>query len=139
MKNSRAFMHEWVWTAILLLFVYAAIPKGRAQIAVYPPGVCKEWSAWYDAQPTHPKTLHVKGICTFHAGGYDVKLIRRKPQNIKPSSCILDLAITAPTGIGGIERGIRHIAAHYSEQTEQQCDSVIVEPDHVTVSVKIIR
>jgi hypothetical protein len=132
-------MREWVGAAVLMLFVGAFPAKAPAQIAVYPLDVCKEWSAWYNAQPGGSNSLHVTGICTFRSSGYNVKLIRRKPNSIKPASCMLDLAITAPTGIAGIERGIRHIPVRYSEQTERQCDSVNIEPDHVTIPVKIVR
>lgn len=139
MNSKCTFTREWVWTTVLILFVGAATANALAQVAVYPMDVCKDWSAWYNAQPGGPKILHVTGLCTFHASGYEVKLIRRKPNGAKPPSCILDLAITAPTGIGGLERGIRHIPVRYSEQTEQQCDSIKIEPDDVTIPVKIIR
>lgn len=132
-------MREWLLAAVLILFVGAANTATPPQIAVYPLDVCHQWSAWYNAQPAGAKTLHVTGLCTFHAIGYEVKLIRRKSNGIKPASCIIDLAITGPTGIGGIERGIRHIPVRYREQTEQQCDSIKIEPDHVTVPVKMIR
>jgi hypothetical protein len=139
MKSARTSSSKWIWATTLLLLVGAATAKAPAQVAVYPLDVCKDWSAWYNAQAAAPKTLHVTGLCTFHAGGYAVKLIRRKPKGVKPATCILDLAITAPTGIGGIEAGIRHIPLRYSEQTEQQCESIKIEPDDVTVPVKIIR
>ena len=131
-------MRESRKTAILILLMGTAAAKPPAQIAVYLPNVCKEWSAWYNAQAAGPKTLNVVGVCTFHASGYVVKITRRKSPNTKGESCILDLSIKAPTGIAGIERGIRHISARYSEQTEQPCDTVLIEPD-LTVPVQPIR
>jgi hypothetical protein len=132
-------MRDWIWATIFTLFVAVVPTTAWAQIAVYPMDVCKEWSAWYNTQPPGSKALHVTGVCTFHTSGYQVKLVRRKSKDIKTGTCILDLAITGPIGIGGIERGIPHYPVRYSEQTEQQCDSVSIEPDHITVAVKLIR
>lgn len=139
MKIKGTPIREWVSAAVLILCVGAANTNAPPQVAVYPLDVCHQWSAWYNTQPAGSKTLHVIGLCTFHAVGYEVKLIRRKSNGIKPATCTIDLAITAPTGIGGVERGIRHIPVRYSEETEQQCDAVNIEPDDVTVPVKIIR
>ena len=139
MNGKRTLIREWTMATVMILFAGAAPAKAPVQVAIYPLDVCKEWSAYYNMQPGRAKTLHVTGICTFPSGGYAVKLIRRRPKDAKTANCVLDLAITAPTGIGGIESGIRHIAVHYSEQTEQRCDSVNIEPDHVTLPVKIIQ
>ena len=137
MKSKIRSTFEWVRAAVLILFASSGSAIAPAQIAVYRLNICEEWSAWYNTAPAGPKTLHVKGVCTFHSSGYEVKLIRRKPQSLKPESCTLDVAITAPIGIGGIERGIRHMPVHYSEESEKQYDSVSIEPDHVIVAVKI--
>jgi hypothetical protein len=98
---------------------------------------CGEWYAWYNTQPTGPKSIHVAGMCTFPTSGYSVKLVPHVPAGFNPQIYLFDLVITRPTG--KVSFIIRHVPMNYSENTDKLYESVQIEPDHVTVPVKVIQ
>ena len=98
---------------------------------------CTGWNAWYNIQPPGPKTLHVAGVCTLQIG-YTAKLVPRVPPGINPQIYIFDLVITAPKPPK--KSTIAHLVdVHYAEKTDTKYASADIEPDHVSVSVKIIQ
>jgi hypothetical protein len=158
MESKRRSTRGWRTAAILILCISAAPTKTLAQRTVsgsstHPqdgPAIqtgveaagesrCKEWSAWYKAQPAGPKTLHVSATCTFFTTGYEVKLKPRATHDTDAEVYVFDLAIIPPKGVGPISFVIRYIPVEYVEKTEHRYYLVRIEPDHVTVPVTVIQ
>lgn len=98
---------------------------------------CAGWNAWYNIQPPGPKTLHVAGVCTLKIG-YTAKLVPHVPPGFNPQIYILDLVITAPK-TPRQSNAVIFVPVHYTERTNTQYESADIEPDHVSVPVKVIQ
>lgn len=101
------------------------------------PPECDDWSAWYNVQPVAPKTLHIAGTCTFYLGTKAKLVPRTPPPGTNPKIYVVDLVITRPKGRAS--HLIVPVQVHYSKQTDNQYDSVNIEPDHASVPVRIIQ
>ena len=97
-------------------------------------GDCRDWNAWHDREPGGPATLHVTGKCTFPTGGYAVELKPMKPQGINLKIYLLAKTVHAPTAPA--TDVVTTVTVDYAEETEAHYDSVSIQPDGVTVSVK---
>jgi hypothetical protein len=111
--------------------------EGGVQVMSDTQSQCTGWNAWYNIQPPGPKTLHVAGVCTLKIG-YTAKLVPRVPQGINPQIYIFDLVITAPKPPK--KSNIVHLVdVHFAKKTDRKYESADIEPDHVSVPVKIIQ
>lgn len=110
---------------------------GQQSSAVGEKRLCGDWNAWSDRMPGKKPTLHVTGLCTFPTGGYKVSLKRAVPPGINLKILVLKLRIIKPTGV--VTQQITKQQAIFTEQTNQVFTDVQIDPDNVTVPVKITQ
>lgn len=125
------------WTPIRMHCPQPSSHEGGTQAMCDSKSQCTGWSAWYNIQPPGPKTLHVAGICTLKIG-YAAKLVPRIPPGFNPQIYILDLIITPPKTPRS-SNAVVLMPLHYTERTNTQYESADIEPDHVSVQVKVVQ
>lgn len=99
-------------------------------------GESEEWSAIQDFRTT-PSTLRVKGMPVMPTPGYTLKLIRAEPQGKNPRILILNLESEPPPGI--VIQIPTPTPVSYEEQSEQEYDSVTIEPDGIQIPVEKVQ
>ena len=95
---------------------------------------CFDWYASHDHMPPGPKTLHVRGKCTFPTDGYSVELKPADPQGINPKIYILEKIVHKPTGNVAQVETVEEVT--YDEETDQEYDQVEIRPDGVFIDVE---
>ena len=125
------------WTPIKMHCPQPSSKEGAVQAMSDNKSQCAGWNAWYNIQPPGPKTLHVAGVCTLKIGS-KAKLVPHVPQGINPQIYILDLIITPPKTPHN-SNIVLPKEVHYTEKTDTRYESADIEPDHVSVPVKIIQ
>ncbi|MGR2681370.1 MULTISPECIES: hypothetical protein [Chromobacterium] len=59
----------------------------------------RNWHAWLNAMPGHPKSLHVAGDVVVANPGVEAVLTMREPQGINPAILMLDLHLVQKPGM----------------------------------------
>ena len=95
-----------------------------------------EWSARQDFR-TPPSTVRVNGMPVMPTPGYKLTLTRAVPQGINPRILILNLESEPPSGI--VIQVLTPTPVSYEEQSEQEYDSVTIEPDGIHVPVEKVQ
>jgi len=98
---------------------------------------CGQWSAWYNAMPVGPKSIHVAGMCEFPTTGYTAVLTKAPAGAGQSGRFAVVLSIKKPTGPAG--QMITHQAVHYSEPSETQFKEAEISPDNVVVPVRVVQ
>lgn len=99
-------------------------------------GETEEWSAIQDFRTT-PSTLRVSGMPVMPTPGYTLTLTRAEPQGINPRILILNLERKPPSGI--VTQVLTPTPVSYEEQSEQEYDSVTIEPDGINIPVEKVQ
>lgn len=109
--HGRAGVRRTALTVLALVFasaflgtvatsVAAADPiESDAAIFMAAPADASDWTAWVNAMPPGPRSLHVQGTVTVPTPGYLVRLVKAAPQGFNPRNLILDLTLTSRPGI----------------------------------------
>ncbi len=91
-------------------------------------GKCRDWKA-----QRGPGVLVVDGWCTFPSAGWMTELQKVEPQGDDPKDLLLQRVVTEPEGYQ--PPVVRGIEVHFEEITEEQYETVTIEPDGLTLEV----
>lgn len=98
---------------------------------------CGNWYASHDHMPPGPRTLQVRGECTFPTGGYSATLRRREPQGINPTDLLLELVVEVPIDI--VTQVIATVPVEYREETDVEYETVTILPDITSLPVEHVE
>lgn len=110
-----------------------AAKKSTKKAAV--PGKCGNWKATLNMMPPGPWTLHVTGKCGFPRSGYKVTLKPTEPQGINKLILLLTKTVIPPQ-VSIPEPQVVNV--DYKKKTKTKYTAVTIQPDGVTVKVKIV-
>ncbi len=74
----------------------------------------KDFAAWLNEMPPGPSSFITTGVVVTPTTGWTVRLVEAHPQGINPLVKLLELQVTAPTGI--VAQHVTDVAVRYEER-----------------------